>query len=262
MLTRTIPQFGSRRSVRIFERNFMVYRSQWLMLVSGFFEPLFYLLSIGIGLNHLVGNLTVGGRVVSYATFVAPGMLATSAMNGAVIDSIFNTFFRLKISHSYDAVLATPLDVTDIALGEVWWALARAVLYSGSFLVCMALLGDAGSAWVILCWPAAVITSFAFSCLGLAACTYIRSWQDFDLVTLIQLPIFLFSATFFPITLYPRWLGAVIAFSPLYQSAALLRGLALGQFDWIMIPRAGYLVAIALAGLWLAARRFRSILTP
>jgi lipooligosaccharide transport system permease protein len=262
MLTRTLPQFGSRRSFRIFERNFMVYRSQWLMLVSGFFEPLFYLLSIGIGLNQLVGPLHVGGRVVSYATFVAPGMLATSAMNGAVIDSIFNTFFRLKISHSYDAVLATPLDVTDIALGEVWWALARAILYSGSFLVCMALLGDAGSAWVILCWPAAVITSFAFSCAGLAACTYMRSWQDFDLVTLIQLPIFLFSATFFPISLYPRWLGAVIAFSPLYQSAALLRGLALGQFDWIMIPRAGYLVAIAFAGLWLAARRFRGILTP
>ena len=109
----------------------MVYRAQWIMLVSGFFEPLFYLLSIGIGLNHLVGNLSVGGRVVSYATFVAPGMLATSAMNGAVIDSIFNTFFRLKISHAYEAVLSTPLDVTDVALGEVWWALARAAALRG-----------------------------------------------------------------------------------------------------------------------------------
>jgi lipooligosaccharide transport system permease protein len=262
MLTRALPRFGSRRSVRVFERNFMVYRSQWLMLVSGFFEPLFYLLSIGIGLNHLVGNLSVGGRVVSYATFVAPGMLATSAMNGAVIDSIFNPFFRLKISHSYDAILATPLDVTDIALGEVWWALARASLYGASFIVCMVLLGDAGSAWVILCWPAAIVTSFAFSCVGLAACTYMRSWLDFDLVTLVQLPLFLFSATFFPITLYPAWLGALVSFSPLYQSAALLRGLALGQFHWIMILRVGYLVALALAGLSLASRRFQRILVP
>jgi lipooligosaccharide transport system permease protein len=262
MLTRTLPRFGSRRSLRVFERNFMVYRSHWLMLVSGFFEPLFYLLSIGIGLNHLVGNQHVGGRVVSYATFVAPGMLATSAMNGAVIDSIFNTFFRLKISHAYDAVLSTPLDVTDVALGEVWWALARAAIYGASFLVCMALLGDAGSAWVILCWPAALVTSLAFSGLGLAASTYIRSWQDFDLVALVQLPLFLFSATFFPISLYPHWLGAIVAFSPLYQSAALLRGLALGQFGWIMTVRLGYLLALGGAGLWLAARRFRSILVP
>jgi lipooligosaccharide transport system permease protein len=262
MLARTLPRFGSRRSLRIFERNFMVYRSQWLMLVSGFFEPLFYLLSIGIGLNHLVGNLRVGGQVVNYATFVAPGMLATSAMNGAVIDSMFNTFFRLKISHAYDAVLATPLDVTDVALGEVWWALARASIYAASFIICMALLGDASSAWVVLCWPAAILTSLTFSCVGLAACTYMRSWQDFDLITLIQLPLFLFSATFFPISLYPRWLGAIISFSPLYQSAALLRGLALGQFHWIMMMRAAYLLAIALVGLWFAAKRFRQILVP
>lgn len=262
MLTRTLPRFGSRRSLHIFERNFRVYRSHWLMLVSGFFEPLFYLLSLGIGLNRLVGPLHVNGQVISYATFVAPGMLATSAMNGAVIDSIFNTFFRLKISHTYDAVLSTPLDVTDVALGEVWWALARAAIYAASFIACMTLLGDAATPWVILCWPAAIITSFAFCCAGLAACTYIRSWQHFDLVSLVQLPLFLFSATFFPITLYPRWLGAIIAFSPLYQSAALLRGLDLGQFQWIMLMRLGYLLALAIVGLAIATRRFRQILVP
>ena len=262
MLARSIPSFGSRRSLRVLERNAMVYRSQWLMLLSGFFEPLFYLLSIGIGLNHLVGPIQVHGRFVSYATFVAPGMLATSAMNGAVIDTIFNTFFRLKISHSYDAILSTPLEVTDVALGEVLWALARGVIYAGSFIVCMVLLGDSGSAWVVLCWPGAILTSFAFSCAGLAACTYVRSWLDFDLVALIQLPLFLFSATFFPITLYPRWIGAIVSFSPLYQSATLLRGLALGQFDWLMIMRSGYLVLLALVGLRIATNRFRRILSP
>ena len=262
MLMRTLPRFGSRRSWHIFERNFAIYRSQWLLLISGFFEPLFYLLSVGLGLNHLIGPLHVGGRLVSYAAFVAPGMLATSAMNGAVIDSIFNTFFRLKISHSYDAVLSTPLDVTDVALGEVWWALARAGVYATSFILCMVLLGDAGSTWVVLCLPASLVTSFAFSCVGLAAATYIRSWQDFDLVTLVQLPLFLFSATFFPISLYPRWLGALVSFSPLYQSAALMRGLALGQFAPIMMVRVIYLIVLALGGLWLAARRFRRILVP
>jgi lipooligosaccharide transport system permease protein len=262
MLTRSFPMIGSRRSLRVLERNAMIYRAQWVMLISGFFEPLFYLLSIGIGLNKLVGPLHVHGQVISYAAFVAPGMLATSAMNGAMIDSIFNTFFRLKISHSYDALLATPLEVTDIALGEVLWALSRATVYSASFIICMAALGDASSAWVILCWPGAILTSLTFSCMGLAACTYLRTWQDFDLVTLVQLPLFLFSATFFPISLYPQWLGAIISFSPLYQSAALLRGLSLGQFDWIMMMRVGYLLLIALLCLYVASRRFQKILAP
>jgi lipooligosaccharide transport system permease protein len=89
-----------------------------------------------------------------------------------------------------------------------------------------------------------------------------RTWQDFDLVTLVQLPLFLFSATFFPISLYPQWLGAIISFSPLYQSAALLRGLSLGQFDWLMTMRVGYLLLIALLGLYVASRRFQKILAP
>jgi lipooligosaccharide transport system permease protein len=262
MLTRTFPMVGSRRSLRVLERNVMIYRAQWVMLVSGFFEPLFYLLSISIGLNALVGHLHVDGRWVSYALFVAPGMLGASAMNGAMIDSIFNTFFKLKISHSYDALLSTPLEVTDIAMGEVLWALTRATMYSASFIVCMAALGDAGSAWVILCWPGAILTALTFSCMGLAACTFMRTWQDFDLVLLVQLPLFLFSATFFPITLYPKWLGAIVTVSPLYQSAALLRGFSLDQFQWIMIFRAGYLIAIALLCLSIASRRFKKILAP
>ena len=142
------------------------------------------------------------------------------------------------------------------------WALARSTLYSASFIICMAALGDAGSAWVILCWPGAILTSLTFSCVGLAACTFMRTWQDFDLVTLVQLPLFLFSGTFFPITLYPHWLGAIVSVSPLYQSSALLRGFSLGQFGLIMVLRAGYLLAIALLGLYIAARRFQKILAP
>jgi lipooligosaccharide transport system permease protein len=262
-LTRVAPlSFGSRRSLRILERNVTIYKSQWLVLVSGFFEPLFYLLSLGLGLNHLVGPLTIDGQVVTYAAFVAPGMLATSAMNGAVIDSLYNTFWKLKVSHVYDSVLATPLDVNDIALGEAWWSLTRGTIYSASFLVCMAVLGDAASPWVILCLPGAMLTSFAFAGVGLAACTWLRSWQDFDMVALIQMPIFLFSATFFPITLYPKWLQIVVSFSPLYQAAAMLRGFALGIFSWSMLVHIAYLSAMGLAGLAVASRRFSKILAP
>ena len=262
MLTRTFPMVGSHRSLRVLERNVMIYRAQWVMLVSGFFEPLFYLLSISIGLNKLAGPLPVDGRIVSYSLFVAPGMLAASAMNGAMIDSIFNTFFKLKISHSYDALLSTPLAVTDIAMGEVLWALARGTMYSASFIVCMALLGDAGSAWVVLCWPGAILTSLTFSCMGLAACTFMRTWQDFDLVSLAILPMFLFSATFYPITVYPGWLQLVVRVTPLYQGVALLRGLDFGLFGWPLLGHAAYLAAMGTVGLMVSARRLTRLLLP
>lgn len=264
VLLRITPtlKFGSRRSIHILERNFMTYRRHWVLFVSGFFEPLFYLLSLGIGLNSLVGHIHVGTLVITYATFVAPGMLATSAMNGAVIDALYNTFFKLKVSHTYDPVLATPLNVNDIALGEVLWSLLRGVMYSGSFIVCMVALGDYKSGWLFLALPAAVLTSFAFACVGLAACTWLRSWQDFDTVALVQLPIFLFSGTFFPIALYPGWLAVIVTFSPLYQSAALLRSCSFGQFSGATVVHVVYLVLMGLGGLMVAGRRFTRILAP
>ena len=240
----------------------MAYRRQWFVLVSGFFEPLFYLLSIGIGLNKLIHPFHIHGVVVTYAVFVAPGMLATSAMNGAVIDSLYNTFFKLKVSHVYEPVLATPLDVNDVALGEVLWSVTRGFLYSGSFILCMVLLGDYHSAWVVLCLPGAVISSFAFACVGLAGCTWMRSWQDFDMVALVQMPLFLFSATFFPLYVYPKWLATIVVFSPLYQSATMLRGFALGTITWQTWGHLAYLVVMGAAGLWVAGRRFRKILAP
>jgi lipooligosaccharide transport system permease protein len=254
--------FGTRRALRMVERNVMIYRKGWPYLVSGFFEPLFYLLSLGIGLNHLVGSVTVGAQTVTYAAFVAPGLLATSAMNGATIDATFTVFQRLKIEHAYDSVLATPLTVQDIALGELTWCVFRGALYSASFLVCMAALGDAASPWVILCLPVAILTSLAFACAGMAGCTYLRSWQDFDLVSLALVPMFLFSGTFFPISLYPTGIQVVVRATPLYQAVALSRGCSLGVFDWAMVGHAAYLVVMAVTGLLITSTRFRRLLTP
>jgi len=95
-------------------------------MISGFFEPLFYLLSIGVGLGKLVGTVAgPGGQPVGFTSFVAPALLATSAMNGAVADSTFNVFFRMKYAKLYDAALATPMRSDEIARGEIGWALIR-----------------------------------------------------------------------------------------------------------------------------------------
>jgi lipooligosaccharide transport system permease protein len=158
---------GGRRASRLVERNVLVYRRQWVFLLSGFFEPFFYLLSIGLGLNHLVGEVTVGGEAVAYTAFVAPGLLAASAMNGAMFDATFGTYFKLKIAKTYDAILSTPLDVGDVALGELAWALIRGSLYAGAFMVVMTGLGYVVSPWAILCYPGAILTSAAFAATGM-----------------------------------------------------------------------------------------------
>jgi lipooligosaccharide transport system permease protein len=254
--------FGSRRSIHMVERNALVYRKGWYFLLSGFFEPFFYLLSLGIGLNHLVGTVQVGTTTVSYAAFVAPGLLAVSAMNGSMLDATFNTFFRLKVDHTYDSVMATPLTVEDIAVGELSWCLTRGSLYSVSFLVCMFALGDTQSPWAVLCFPVAILISLAFASAGMACCTYLRSWQDFDLVGLALLPMFLFSGTFFPISSYPTWIEYVVRATPLYQGVALARSCNLGQFSWADVGHVAYLVVMSFTGMLITSRRFRRLLTP
>ena len=105
----------ARRPQRMIERSIMVNRRMWLILVSGFFEPLFYLLSIRVGFGDLVGDVTVDGVSIPYAEFVAPALMATSAMNGAVYENTMNVFFKIKHQHLYDAVLATPMMPGDVA---------------------------------------------------------------------------------------------------------------------------------------------------
>jgi lipooligosaccharide transport system permease protein len=254
-----ITRPGARRLV---ERNILVYRRQWMIFLSGFFEPFFYLLSIGVGLNKLVGGLHIGTQVVKYTAYVAPGLLASSAMNGAVFDSTFNIYFKLKIAHTYDAVLSTPLDVGDLAIGEVTWALMRGSFYSGTFLCVMAILGYVLTPWVILCYPAAMLISFAFAGAGMSATSYMRSWQDFDMVSLAILPLFLFSGTFYPLTVYPGWLQLVVRITPLYQGVALIRGLDAGFFTWSLLAHAVYLLAMGTTGMAITSRRLGKLLLP
>jgi lipooligosaccharide transport system permease protein len=253
---------GGRRARRVVERNILVYRRGWVFFVSGFFEPFFYLLSIGVGLNHLVGPLPLGGRVVAYTQYVAPGLLASSAMNGAVFDSTFNIFFKLKIAKTYDGMLSTPLGPTDIALGELAWSLMRGSVYAIAFLLVMTGFGYVLTPWAVLCYPAAFLVSFAFAGVGMAATSYMRGWQDFDKVSLAIIPLFLFSATFYPLTVYPAWLQVVVRCTPLYQGVALIRGLDAGLFTWSLLGHALYLAATGLAGLTVTARRLSVLLLP
>jgi lipooligosaccharide transport system permease protein len=248
------------RAHLLFERNLMVYRRSWMIIFSGVFEPLFYLFSMGIGLGHFVGKVPgPGGRLIDYASFVAPALLASAAMNGAIYDAT-NVFWKLKYMRTYDAMLSTPIGPADVAVGETAWALFRGFLYAISFLAVAGSLGLIESAWGLLALPGAVVIGFAFAGVGVAATTFMRTWQDFELIGLVQLPMFLFSATFFPITTYPEAIQWVVRFSPLYHAIELLRALTLGTVGWAQLVNVAYLLVLGACGLFIAQRRLGKLL--
>jgi lipooligosaccharide transport system permease protein len=260
---RIMPFFAwRRRPWRLVERNALAYRRMWYIFLSGLAEPFFFLLSIGIGVGKLVGDVHVGGQTLSYQQFVAPGLLAIAAMTGSLLDTTFNFFAKMKYAHTYDAVLSTPLGTRDVAVGEVTWALLRGAFYSGAFLIVMWLFGDLESPWAVLCLPAAILIGFGFAGVGLGATTFMRSFVDFDYVNMGIIPLFLFSATFFPITQYPAGLQAIVRVTPLYQGVVLERSFAVGDLHWTLLLNAAYLGIMGWAGLRVATRRIGRLLQP
>jgi lipooligosaccharide transport system permease protein len=245
------------RARRLVQRNLLVYRHGWIIIVSGFFEPLFYLLGIGFGLGSLTNGLQLAdGRAISYQAFVAPGLLAMSTMNGAIAESIFNVFFKLNFARTYDGILATPLGIREIAIGELVWSLMRGGMYVIAFLGVMLALGLVLSPWAVLVIPAAILLGAAFSAAGLATTAYLRTVQDFDLpMGLVVMPMFLFSGTFFPVSFYPAPLQWLMEATPLFHGTTLLRGLTVGLLEPRMLWDLAYLVIFCGICLWVAMRQ-------
>ena len=245
------------RARRLVERNIMVYRHQWIIIFSGVFEPIFYLLGIGLGLGGIVREVPIDdGRVIAYAAFVAPALVATAAMNGAVFETIFNVFFKLNYAKTYEGVLATPMGITEIAIGEMLWALMRAALYAVAMFVIMLAMGLMLSPWGLLMVPAALLVAAAFAAAGLAGTSYLRTVNDFDVpMGLIVMPMFLFSGTFFPITVYPEPIQWIMHATPLFHAITLIRGLSTGMVDVSLLWSLLYLLGFFALGLWIAMRQ-------
>lgn len=262
VLLRVLPagMYVGRARVLV-ERSLLVNRRAWLVVVSGFCEPLFYLFAMGVGFGSLVGEVTgPDGTRVSFVAFVAPALLAASAMNGAVYDATFNVFFKFKYAKLYDAMLATPLGPIDVAVGEIAWALLRGGLYSAGFLIVMLFMGLLGSWWAFLALPAALLVAFSFAAVGMACTTFMRSWQDFDLIQLALLPMFLFSTTFFPLGVYPGVVQVVVRCLPLYHAIELMRELCGGVVGVGILLHLAYFAVMAGVGVVVAARRLGVLL--
>jgi lipooligosaccharide transport system permease protein len=238
-----------RRSLRMVQRNLLVYKYTWMIILSGFFEPLFYLLGIGIGLGSMVPPIDG----ISYSAFVAPGLLASSCLNGAINDGFFNVHFKLHHQKTYDGILATPMRVPDVALGEMLWALGRGSLYAAVFLLVLLVLGESTgrpmllSPWALMAWPAAVLAAASFSAMAICLTTIARTVQDFDMVMgLLVMPMFLFSGIFVPITRFPEAVQWLMRATPLYHAVGLLRQLTTGTVN---VSIAGHLAYLVVGGI-------------
>ncbi|MEV8511977.1 ABC transporter permease [Dactylosporangium sp. NPDC051484] len=233
----------------------------WGLIVNGVFEPFLYLLSIGLGIGQLVSTFTDHGRAVTdYAAFVAPALLATSAMNSAIYETTNLVWFRLRFEKVYDAIVTTPMTPTDVGHGEIVAAMLRGALASSCFLGVIAALGLVHSLWALLVIPGALLVAFAFAAGGLAAATFIKAQHHHQYLQLVMLPMFLFATTFYPLSVYPALLRGIVVCLPLYHAIELLRSVCMGQFGAPLLISTVYLVLFGAASVWLADRRLTRML--
>jgi lipooligosaccharide transport system permease protein len=243
----------------IVERNAMVYRRTWVILFSGFFEPLFYLFFFVYPLGDLIGDIALEGQALEYAAFVGPALLAASAMNGAFYDAT-NVFWKLRYGKVYDAMLSTPISPGDVAVGETLWAVVRSLIYSAAFLNIILVLGLVESWWGALILPACFVIGFGFAGAGIAAVTWMRNWQDFDLIQLVMLPMFLFATTFFPLAVYPEAIEWIVQALPLYHGIELIRALSSGAVSAFQLLNVAYLLTMGAVGMFVASKRIDGLL--
>ncbi|MEQ0560860.1 ABC transporter permease [Amycolatopsis sp. NEAU-NG30] len=262
LLLRVLPPgLYAGRARTLVERAVMVYAGNRLILLSGAAEPLLYLLAFQLGFGRLVTEVAgPDGRPMSYVAFVAPALLATSAMNGAIFEATYNLFFKLRYAKLYDAMLATPIGPLDVAMGEIGWAMTRGGLYAVAFLVVAAAMGLLASWWALLMIPAVLLVGLAFSAIGMALVTFLRSTAQFDYIQLVLTPMFLFATTFFPLSVYSEPLQWVVRCLPLYHAIELMRGLATGILSGSMLVNLAYLLALGAVGLWASTRRIAKLL--
>ena len=253
-------KYYSGRSRAIMERAYIAFKSStWMIVISGFVEPVLFLLSFGYGLKDLVGDITVAGQPIGYVAFITPALLATSAMNGAIYDSTMNVYFKLKHDRIYHGMLATSLGPMDVALGEISWALLRGLSYAIGFMAIVTPLGLIPSVWGILAIPAAVLIAFGFASFGMAVTSYMKSWQQLEIVNVVLLPMFLFSGSFYPLSVFPDWLQTVIRLFPLAHAIDLVRGLTLGNISWALVGHAMYFVVMIVVGLFFTTKRLNAL---
>ena len=258
------------RALRVFEHRLLDYRRTWRgTLFSSFLSPALFLAAMGIGLGSYVdasGGLEGTGvpAGVAYAAFLAPGLLAANAMQTASTEATFPIAAAIMWIRQFPAMLATPITVRDIVIGQIAWWTVRFTTVAAIFVVVAAVMGAAHSVAIVLAIPAAILTGLAFATPIAAFTAQLKRTEYFNLLfRFVITPLFLFSGTFFPVEQLPAFLQPIAVLTPLYHGVALTRGLALEAIGPLEIAiHAGYLVVLAIVGAVLFNRLLQRRLVP
>jgi lipooligosaccharide transport system permease protein len=257
--------FAAQPGLRVLQHNLWVYRRTWRgSIFSSFLTPILFLLAMGLGIGTLIGGRGASGGAlpdgVTYLAFLAPGLMAGSAMQTASFESTFRTMIGIEWRKGFHAMLATPLRVWDVLLGELGYLGFRLLTTATAFFVVMVAFGVPRSPLALLSIPAAVLTGYAFGPLVVAfAATLKGNTNGFNMLfRFVVMPLYLFSGTFFPIEQLPVALRALAWLSPLYHGVALTRDLTLGMVELpTTLAHLAILVLFASVGLVLAHRSMR-----
>ena len=244
----------------LLERGWLAFRSStWVPVVTGFAEPVLFLLAFGYGMGSLIGDISTSTSTIDYTLFIAPGLLATSAMNGAIYDSTWNVYFKLHESKLYRAMLATSLGPMDVALGEIIWALLRGLVYSLGFMAVVTTLGLVPTMWAIFAIPAAMLIAFGFASFGMAITSYFKTYQQLSIINIVLIPLTLFSGSLYPISVYPDWIESLIQILPLWHGIEMVRAFWFGNISMGIFVHIGYFLIMITLGLFFTTRRLRDL---
>ncbi len=243
------PGAISTRCLLMWQRNFGVYRKTWkISFLPPLIEPMLYLLAFGMGLATMVGELQIEGRTIAYTRFIAPALIAVAIMYNAFFENSYNSFVRMYYQKTFDALLATPLNLEEIILGEILWAATKsgiAATLMTAVISCFGLLEYPGTLLLI---PLALLGGLLFGAIGMICTALVPGIEMFNLPIFLGItPMFLFSGTFFPLQNLPDWAQSLAQLLPLTHLAALARGCALhlwGAGLWLSLLY--LLVAVAL----------------
>jgi lipooligosaccharide transport system permease protein len=234
-------------ALRVWRRDQRVFSRAWRStLLPQFLDPVFYLLSLGLGLGAYLHSIDG----VPYREFIAPGLCGSAVMWAASFETTWNVYYRMEEIRLYDAILATPVEVTELVTGEMLWAATRAVIYGTVFTAVISIFGLVSSPWIVALPPLLFLGGLCFAAMGLAFTALIARVDYYTYYfTLIITPMFLFGGIFFPYDRLPDWAQILAWFTPLYHVVAIARDLATGPDGLAVAGHVAWL-AVVTAALW------------
>lgn len=242
------------RALRVWQRDADIFFTTWAVnFLPPLLEPVLYVAAFGLGLGGLIGSVTYHGREIPYLRFMAPGVITVAIMFWSFFETTYASFVRMYYQRTFDAIIATPLLVEDVIVGEWLWGATKSLLASAIMLGMLGAMGLVAWPSGLLVVPLALLGGLLFSALGLVATALVPTIDSFNVATfLVIFPMFLFSGTFFPVEILPRWATAVATALPLTHVSSLVRGACLGVRPAAWGASLAYLAAFAALGSGLA----------